>query len=533
MPDAPHARAAPWALLWRLGGLVTAGALVIVWLLAAVSTLSTIPLIAGLDSSVAVVPGGTLYTLAAGFLSVALTLIALRYVYYYSCWFTSRASFRRPPTPDIAALRTRELPNLKIQVTTKGGALAVVERSLRQLDQICAKHPWLAPSVTAEVITESEVEAHRLSALFTAATLPVTAIQLPPDYQTPNGTQMKARALHYLVERRRAGFNQRTGTTYVVHFDEETLVTEEHLLVLLDYLTTAPHPISQGPILYPLEWERTPWICRALECMRPFGCSECARVMEHPPPPHLHGSNLVIEEAVENEVGWDFGMIQGQPYVAEDLLFGLRAYALLGGQAFGWHGATMLEQPPFSLHWAVQQRLRWVLGALQGLHAIGHEADYAQIPLVKRLRLRVAISMRIATYALGFPLGVAGLYFFLRPTHLAVHWASPLGAWRILIILAGLAWLGSYQIGLARNLRYHHMSWWRRVANHLGILVMTPVVGLCETVGPYAALVRWLAGARRARWTPTPKLPEVRGPYRKPILPQPETEPATVHPQIA
>jgi len=38
------------------------------------------------------------------------------------------------------------------------------------------------------------------------------------------------------------------------------------------------------------------------------------------------------------------------------------------------------------------------------------------------------------------------------------------------------------------------------------MLMMTPVTGLCETVGPFIALVRWLLGLRGARWTPTPKL---------------------------
>jgi hypothetical protein len=234
--------------------------------------------------------------------------------------------------------------------------------------------------------------------------------------------------------------------------------------------------------------------------------------MEHPPPPHLHGSNLVVDEAAENEIGWDFGTIDGQPYIAEDLLFGLRAYAVLGENGFGWHGATMLEQPPFSLHWAVQQRMRWVLGALQGLAAMRTDPQYSAISNWHKRRLQLAINFRIATYSLGFPLGFAGVYFFLRPAPQHVSHTSGIGLWRLLIIVSGALWLASYQIGLARNLRYRTMSWTDRLKHHVVILLLTPVTGLCETAGPYVAVLRWLVGARRASWTPTPKLADRTGP---------------------
>jgi egghead protein (zeste-white 4 protein) len=512
----------------RGAGVLVAALLLVVYALAVVPTVATIPLIFGLDTSVALGPGGRLYTTAAGVLTVALILVALRFVYYYRCWFSSRQWFRRPQPPGVRELVARNLPYLKIQVTTKGGALPVVERSLRELDLICRRHPGLAAKISAEVITEVAAEAASLERTFAGAAFEVTGIVLPADYETPRGTQLKARALHYMVELRRAGLNRKPGPTYIVHFDEETLVTEEHLLVLADYLSTSPRQVSQGPIVYPLEWSQTPLLCRALECMRPFGCSECARVMEHPPPPHLHGSNLVVEELAENLIGWDLGMLEGQPYVAEDLLFGLRAYSELGPEAFGWHGATMLEQPPLTVFWAVQQRMRWVLGALQGLWAMRHDPAYDGISRYHKRRLSLAIGTRIATYCLGYPLGFAGLYFFFRPAHVNVTWHSPLAYYRILIIAAGIGWLASYQIGLARNLRYQQFPLRSRVAQHLGMLLVTPLAGLVETVGPYVAVLRWLVGYRKARWTPTPKLTTEQVRALPPTTPEPDPEPIPV-----
>ena len=496
-------------IFWRVSGVTAGVLLILVYLVASISTLTAIPLAIGFGSSV-VLPEGTVYGLSAILVSLALTAIALRYIYYYRCWVVSRHFFGHPTVPDPAVLALRDVPYMKVQVTTKGGALPVVERSLMELERILDRHPWLQPKLTAEVITEIADEAAHLEKRFATSSLRVSAVTLPADYATPNGTRLKARALHYLVERRRVGWNSREGRTFIVHFDEETLVTEGHLLVLVDYLTGKPRLVSQGPIVYPLEWKNTPWICRALESTRPFGCSECARVMDNPPPPHLHGSNLVIDERAENAVGWDFGTLDGQPFVAEDLLFGLRAFSILGREAFGWHGATMMEQPPLSLHWAVQQRLRWVTGALQGLRAMRNSSDYDGIAARDQRRLSTSIRYRIATYALGFPVGFAGLYFLIHPAAAETQWGSLIGLWRGLILLSALGWVVSYQIGIARNLRYQVLTRGDRW-KHAGVmLLLTPIAGLCETVGPFVALLRWLFGARRASWTPTPKLSDRR-----------------------
>ena len=493
---------------WRLAGYLATAVLAVAYFLTATSVLMTLLTDWLPGAGAASLPAAPAYRATAVLLSVLLTGIAVRYVYYYRCWLESRHHFAHPKPVDPAVLAARDLPYMKFQVTTRGGAQPVVERTVQGLVAIADRHPWLAGRMSVEVITESAAEAAHLPVLFAAAPVPVHAECLPAGYSTPQGTGLKARALHYMVELRRAGWNAVPGRAFIVHLDEETLVTEEHLLVLVDYLSGAPRPISQGPILYPLEWDKAPWLCRAMESLRPFGCSECARVMSNPPPPHLHGSNLVVDEEVENRIGWDFGTLDGQPYIAEDLLFGLRAYALLGKDGFGWHGATMLEQPPLSVYWAVQQRLRWVLGALQGWQAMGTRGDLAAIPGPERRRLRFAVGFRVATYALGFPIGFAGLYFLLHPAVRQSALFTPLGLWRMLIMTAGLGWVASYQIGLARNLRYREMTRRARLRQHLTVLLLTPVTGLFETAGPFLALTRWMVGARQARWTPTPKTSE-------------------------
>ncbi len=453
--------------------------------------------------------GSPLYQIAIIGLWAAAIGTGSRYLHYYRCWLSTRHDFANSPPFDALQLEGRALPYLKFQVTTKGGALPVVERSLIQLDVFCRTYPALASRISVEVISDLADEATTLTDHFRESAFALTAVTLPADYVTPNRTQYKARALHYLVDQRRRGFNAKPGPTYIVHLDEETLITNGQLLILIGYLSNTPRPISQGPIYYPLEWARTPWLCRTMECVRPFGCSECATVMRNPPPHHLHGSNLVVEESVENAIGWDFGTIEGRPFIAEDLVFGLKAYAELGAAAFGWHGAAMLEQPPLSPYWAFRQRRRWVEGALQALGAMWHRPEFSAIPRPARIRLHAGIAYRIATYALGFPFGLTGLAFALPSLTRVLHgeWTAgfqdPL---RLAMLVVGLAWVGSYQIGLARNLRDQPLPLWERLRQSLIVLALTPVAGLVETIGPFTAVVESSFGMSKGAWVPTPKM---------------------------
>ena len=116
---------------------------------------------------------------------------------------------------------------------------------------------------------------------------------------------LKARALHYMVELRRRGVNRKQGKTFIVHFDEESVMEPDELRKLFKFLATTDKKLTEGPIYYPLEYTDASAFCRAMEANRPIGCFECRQVMESGTPLHLHGSNLVIEEDLEHELGWE------------------------------------------------------------------------------------------------------------------------------------------------------------------------------------------------------------------------------------
>lgn len=393
-----------------------------------------------------------------------------------------------------------------IQITTKGGSLLVVKRGIAHALKAVAVFPALRPLLCIEVITEDAEEAAVITALYGHAAIPVTAYTLPEDYETPGGTRLKARALHYMVEQHRA--NPRDS--YIVHYDEESVFTAGNLARLVTNLLLKPVGISEGSISYGLDWRESHILCRAMESNRPFGCHECYLMMTHPAPLHLHGSNLVIQERLENVIGWDIGLYKGHALIAEDLVFGLMAYQKFGKQAFGWHHVELIEQPPFTKRAAFKQRERWVLGALQGVNHVRDMPGWKDLGAWDRFKVQVVIRLRVLTYALGLPVSIVGLMTALWQTAGELLDWSLTGQWHfhvLLLALPGLVmWLGSTQLGLAQNLRYTDLSRFEKILEHVKVLLVTPIAGLYDTAGPAAAVYKWLRGTRGIAWKPTPKL---------------------------
>lgn len=450
-------------------------------------------------------------------LFVMITFIGVRMFSYWKSFLFVSGRYRIREGVSTEDLRCLAMPFVKIQITTRGspGSSEVIMRGIRNVMLAAEDDPFFYQSfLSIEVVTESSDQVGVLQDHFSSSPLPVHGLVLPAAYQTPHGTQMKARGLHYAVERRRDGWNARPGRTFIVHFDEESVLVPGELRKLVSHLATTDKKILEGPIYYPLEYLDASSLCRSMEANRPVGCFECRHVMEKGLPLHLHGSNLVVDEAFENDIGWDIGCLDGQPLISEDYVFGMRAFARAGRAIFGWHGVVLLEQPPFSVRSAFRQRHRWIFGVLQGMAMSRRSSEFQALPWNVRQRLLWGTRYRIATFALGAVVGGISIpllpYLVIRSV-LALHQGDALPLpWEANLWLAavGAMWLGAAFIGAWCNAVYAGMRLSHRVGEIARALLVAPVAGVIESTAAAWAVTEWVLGRRQAVWQPTPKTKE-------------------------
>ena len=323
----------------------------------------------------------------------------------------------------------------------------------------------------------------------------------------------KGRALQYAVEhRRRVGIN--TSKQWIFHMDDESYVTPQTILALLKFIREGKGIASEGPIFYPLKFESANRLTAIAESIRPFACYDCVSQMTHPPPLHMHGSNLLVRSDIEDDIEWNFG-----PTLAEDQMFGFKVYEKYGRGSMGWHGGILLEQPPLNLKDHFFQRRRWILGTMQNLQKFPRWHRYKLI-------------FKSITYFLGFASAAASAAFsvnnylpmLLSPSYLnynIVTWqsklstlsldtitnsiasASPVELWITPIMLfTSLVWLASYQTGLFLNLRYSKIGWAKRLLLHVQTLLLCPIIGLVETFPAFWATIEYGVKKRTTEKTP-------------------------------
>uniref|UniRef100_A0A1I7SGD9 Glyco_trans_2-like domain-containing protein n=1 Tax=Bursaphelenchus xylophilus TaxID=6326 RepID=A0A1I7SGD9_BURXY len=75
----------------------------------------------------------------------------------------------------------------------------------------------------------------------------VREVNVPPNYSTKTGARYKARALQYCLENEVSILHD---DDWVVHLDEETLLSENVVCGILNFVTEGKHPFGQGVITY-------------------------------------------------------------------------------------------------------------------------------------------------------------------------------------------------------------------------------------------------------------------------------------------
>ncbi len=425
---------------------------------------------------------------------------------------------------EILRKKNLSFPRIKFQITTRGNEVGVVKRGINSIAQLTQDNPLIAENIELMIVTDETAEIEIFSEHFKSMStnFPAEVICVPPDYMTENETLLKARSLQYSIEYRKKKRDSGNcyGFSFIFYFDAESTITEEDFRRIIHSIITSPQKkVLQGPIIYPHKYFKSNVLSRQMESGRPFNCHHCIQVMKKPPPLHLHGSNLLVEEDLVESIGWDFGRVNNQPLLAEDLMFGLKVYLEHGPEPFGWHGGQIHEQPPFSTRESMNARMRWVTGAWQILSLLKSDPEMKQLPWKKRtwilwrIRTRVLIHS-LSFFAMGFVLFNALIFFFPSLfSQFLLDGEGETSTFRtirtfisVFFFLPGtIFWIFGIINGSAKNIEPLGLSWKKRLIEYCKLLLVTPIASMLESGCVLYATLRWLLGKPYSTWHITNK----------------------------
>lgn len=206
----------------------------------------------------------------------------------------------------------------------------------------------------------------------------IREIVVAKDYKTKTGALFKSRALQYCLE---DNINVLNANDWIVHLDEETILTENCIRGITNFVSDGKYPFGQGLITYANE-NVVNWLTTLADSFRvsdDMGKLRFQFRMFHKPLFSWKGSYVVTQLHAEKDVSFDNG-VDGS--VAEDCYFAMKAYSK--GYSFDFIEGEMYEKSPFTLLDFLQQRKRWLQGILLVVHS-------REIPLKYKMFLMLSV----------------------------------------------------------------------------------------------------------------------------------------------
>ncbi|XP_064555496.1 beta-1,4-mannosyltransferase egh [Drosophila montana] len=313
-----------------------------------------------------------------------LTLLTLPQVMFNFCGLVFYNAF-----PEKVVLKGSPLlaPFICIRVVTRGDFPELVKMNVLRNINTCLDTGL--ENFLIEVVTDKAVHLaqHRR----------IREIVVPKEYKTRTGALFKSRALQYCLE---DTVNVLNDNDWIVHLDEETLLTENSVRGIINFVLDGKHPFGQGLITYANE-NVVNWLTTLADSFRvsdDMGKLRLQFKLFHKPLFSWKGSYVVTQVGAERSVSFDNG-IDGS--VAEDCFFAMRAFSQ--GYTFNFIEGEMYEKSPFTLLDLLQQRKRWLQGILLVVHS-------KLIPFRHKLLLGISVyswvTMPLSTSNIIF----AGLY---------------------------------------------------------------------------------------------------------------------------
>ncbi|XP_074598118.1 beta-1,4-mannosyltransferase egh [Brevipalpus obovatus] len=295
----------------------------------------------------------------------------------------------------------------------------------------------------------------------------VRQVVVPPDYQTKTGALYKARALQYALEE---GINMLKDNDYIVHLDEETLLTENCVRGILNFAADGEHSFGQGLITY-ANGKVVNWITTLADSFRvadDMGKLRFQFYMFHKPLFGWKGSYVVSKMKAERAVSYDHGL---DGSVAEDCFFSMVAFKR--GYSFNFIEGEMHEKSPFTIKDLLQQRKRW----MQGIYLVVHSP---QIPLRNKFLLAISLYSWL-TVPLSTSNVVLAMLFPLPDDRFVIL--------NILVAFVGATSLYMFIFGVAKSFSLMRLGYQKFFLCIIGALCVMPFNVMVEIIAVFWGLI--------------------------------------------
>jgi len=286
-------------------------------------------------------------------------------------------------------------------------------------------------------------------------------------YKTKSGALNKARALQFCLEEDKNFLNDED---WIVHLDEETLLTESSIRGILNFITAGKHSFGQGVITYannPPQFNSyfkylQNRICTVADSVRvadDFGKLRAQFTYFNKPFFGWKGSYVVCNAGAERKITFDWGLAGSK---AEDCYFGM--IALDRGYTFDFIQGEMHEKSPFTFADFIKQRKRWI----QGFYLV---VTSSLIPI----RSKVLLSLSLAAW-LTIPLSTSNLILAkLFPLSMGIFFD-------FLLTFIGAMGLYMYIFGYAKQFNILRYSYIRMLLSIIEIVLASTLSIICENL---------------------------------------------------
>ncbi|CAE1234876.1 EGH [Acanthosepion pharaonis] len=240
-------------------------------------------------------------------------------------------------------------PFICFRVVTRGDYPLLVRENVEQNLSTCIKVGL--DNFMIEVVTDKPIHLQDMPRLRT--------LVVPYSYSTRAGSLYKARALQYCLE---SDINILSDEDWIVHLDEETVLTEDSVIGIFNFVADGNVEFGQGVITYAKD-KIVNWCTTLSDCVRvgiDFGSLQFTFRTFKKPIFSWKGSFVVANVGAEKKVSFDHGP---EASIAEDCYFAMVAFR--EGYKFGFVEGEMYEKSTFTVIDFVRQRKRW----MQGIYA--------------------------------------------------------------------------------------------------------------------------------------------------------------------